>query len=93
MNKEIPMVNVLIKDGNRTVSWDHLPKENVSYVLKSHGFKPSNLIAINFKAFTGELGNMKVCDCGLTKYKGIDRVFFILKQDEKKEEGKQNDNG
>lgn len=93
MNKEIPMVNVLIKDGNRTVSWDHPCKESVDYVLRMHGFKSENLVAINFKPFSGDLGKMKLNDCGLTEYKGIDRVFFILKQDEKKEEGKQNDNG
>ena len=83
-------INVLIKDGNRTVNWEHQSGDNVGYVLRSHGFKYENLLAVNFKPFTGNEAT-KLSKCGMTKYKGIDRVFFILKQEEKKEEEKHND--
>lgn len=84
------MVNVLIKDGNRTVSWEHSIKETIGYTLKVHGFDVKNLMAINFRRCDGgDYERMKLKDCGLTKYNDIVRVFFILMKEEK--EGEKND--
>lgn len=90
MSREDMMVNVLIKDGNRTVSWEHPNKETINHVIKSHGFKVENLVAVNFKPFDLYFTDKtKLRECGTTKYQGIDRVFFILNQDkeEKKDAG------
>jgi len=80
MSKEITMVNVLIKDGNRTVSWEHPITESIGYVLKSHEFKPvENSVLINMKQAVGNLNVLKLSDCGTIFYKQISRVFIILK--------------
>ena len=80
MSKEITMVNVLIKDGNRTVSWVHPITESVGHVLKSHEFKPvENSVFINMKQAVGNLNVLKLSDCGTMVYKQISRVFIILK--------------
>ena len=34
------MINVLIKDGNRTVNWDYYPDKTIGDILQENGFKP-----------------------------------------------------
>jgi hypothetical protein len=34
------MINVLIKDGNRTVNWDYSENKTVAEILKDNDFRP-----------------------------------------------------
>ena len=34
------MINVLIKDGNRTVNWDYSEDKTIGEILKHNGFRP-----------------------------------------------------
>lgn len=34
------MINVLVKDGNRTVNWDYNENKTVSEILKDNDFRP-----------------------------------------------------
>ena len=37
---ETNMINVLIKDGNRTVNWDYYPDRTIWDILRENGFRP-----------------------------------------------------
>ena len=34
------MINVIVKDGNRTVNWDYFPDKTIAEILEENGFKP-----------------------------------------------------
>jgi len=34
------MINVIVKDGNRTVNWDYFPDKGVLEIILENGFKP-----------------------------------------------------
>ena len=66
--KETNMINVLIKDGNRTVNWDYYPDRTIGDILLENGFKPIphtvNVKGLDFPCPRGELNTaIRLSDC------------------------------
>jgi len=78
-------VNVLIKDGNRTISWEHALDESIGYVLDSHELKPKkDTVKVNL-VDCKDLYNTRLQDCCKVVYKGIERVVITLESRKEKE--------
>lgn len=65
MREETNMINVLIKDGNRTVNWDCYPDRTIWDILKEFQFRPviGSVKVGGEEIPQGRIGGMKLSDC------------------------------
>ena len=90
------MINVIVKDGNRTVNWDYFPDKTIMEILEENGFKPvpgtMKVQGLCFPCHRGEVNPaLRLSDCpqDITPDGKQMRVVITLKsQPEKKPEQK-----
>lgn len=83
------MINVLIKDGNRTVNWDYSEDKTIEEILKHNDFRPVNgsiMVGGYLSVEDPKAGRLADCPMRLApKSKHMMRVVITLKsQPEKK---------
>ena len=84
------MINVLIKDGNRTVNWDYSDNKTVLEILKENDFRPvSGSILINGCLSVENPAAGRLADCPQIPApdgNGMRVVITLKSQPEKKSE-------
>ena len=82
------MINVLIKDGNRTVNWDYSEDKTIEEILKHNDFRPvSGSIMINGCLSVENPAAGRLADCPQIPApdgKGMLVVITLKSQPEKK---------
>lgn len=86
------MINVLIKDGNRTVNWDYSEDKTIEQILKDNDFRPvPGSIMINGYLSLENPAAGRLADCPQIPApdgKGMRVVITLKSQPEKKPEVK-----
>lgn len=81
-------INVLIKDGNRTISWEHPVEESIGYVLDSHDLHPvKDSVLVNLQPCKN-LYDSRLNSYEPVHYKGIERIVILLQSKSEKKKGK-----
>lgn len=87
------MINVLIKDGNRTVNWDYSENKTVAEILKENDFHPvSGSIMVGGYLSVEDPKAGRLADCPqrlLPDGKGKRVVITLKSQPEKKPAAKE----
>ena len=82
------MINVLIKDGNRTVNWDYSENKTIAEILKDNDFRPvSGSIMVGGYLSVEDPAAGKLADCPKIPApdgKGTRVVITLKSQPEKK---------
>jgi len=62
---ESELINVLIKDGNRTVNWDYHPNKTVGLILSENEFRPlPGTVGVKGLDTLGQqLGALRLSEC------------------------------
>ena len=86
------MINVLIKDGNRTVNWDYSENKTVAEILKDNDFRavPGSIMVGGYLSVEDPAAG-KLADCPQIPApdgKGMRVVITLKSQPEKKPEVK-----
>lgn len=82
------MINVLIKDGNRTVNWDYSEDKTIAEILKDNDFRPvpgSIMVGGYLSVEDPTAGKLADCPMRLVpKSKHMMRVVITLKSQPEK---------
>ena len=62
---ENEQINVLIKDGNRTVNWDYHPNKTVGAILEETEFRPlpGTVGVKGLDMFGPQIGGLRLAEC------------------------------